>query len=442
MRLIYPAWCATTLDGKKTIGSPYTLALARDIHVPDVQHCSANDVEAIRSLLSETYASESAIRRSLIDPEAKLLTKEEYKKIKKAANHTNILYLDPETWILHDKACPDIAGRTDLIGLSSYKEAIKKRPQPCICCHENYIVENWKLSSKSIRNCHFKFIYSERGGLFHNLDCILTRQIPYMDLKGTAYYEKCITKGFQPCRYCKPTFSDQVFQFDETRNSNYISQGKWHTTRLLKREEVVALHRQEIALKERIALSKTAKLKTETEIRDEHVLTRSGYAFWAASGYQTFHLRSCPKLDHISGLNGFAKYTDALRAGFTACKLCKPSSKYDILISVPIYHQERQGETIDTLNRLCDEYGFQHRFESRYYYIDTPVGKWQIKVYTRPVDVYHINSSANPDTIHYHKQKRLFLSLTDTFEYIKRHDLSLMKKVGKECVNISKISSN
>lgn len=48
----------------------------------------------------------------------------------------------------------------------------------------------------------------------------------------------------------------------------------------------------------------------------------------------------------------------------------------------------------------------------------------------RPVRLEHINLVSQPqNTKKYHVQPRLFLSLKDTFDYIMRHDSTLMKKI-------------
>lgn len=66
------------------------------------------------------------------------------------------------------------------------------------------------------------------------------------------------------------------------------------------------------------------------------------------------------------------------------------------------------------------------------YDIETAVGKWRLDTRTYPVDVYHINLATSPKESTYHKQPRLFLSLADTFEYIRRHDSSLTQKVREK----------
>ena len=48
----------------------------------------------------------------------------------------------------------------------------------------------------------------------------------------------------------------------------------------------------------------------------------------------------------------------------------------------------------------------------------------------RPVRLEHINLVSQPqNTKKYHVQPRLFLSLKDTFNYIMRHDSTLMKRI-------------
>ena len=234
---------------------------------------------------------------------------------------------------------------------------------------------------------------------------------------------------------CKPTIDQQVVQTHiSTEHSHKNKQqnepdGALLVTRKLTWDEKNAIRRHDVARKEREALSKDARAKTKEELRDERTLTQTGFAFWSAIGYRTFHLRNCTKLDHISGLRGYARCQDAVRAGLTPCKLCKPSSKYDIKVSVPIYHRERQGETVETLEKLCNVHGFSHHFEMPDFYIETAVGKWKIDIRTHPVSVYHINLALSPDETVYHKQHRLFLSLSDTFEYIRRHENILMEKM-------------
>lgn len=441
MRVVYPAWKTDTTDGHLKVGSPYRLARDRGIHVPAVEHSSANDVEAIRALLHGTCTAPSAVRASLISPTAKIMTQADFQKERKskripAAGLSKFrLFYNTRKKLLHTAGCPDMGGMNDLQGFDTYKSCIQKGLKPCRCCRDEYWEENWRLSQKIIQKCKFNYINQWRGTLFHRTNCVHARRIPFMDLRGGIYYENCLENGLKPCGWCKPTIKQQIEpehiyqQHPDKKGRQQQDDGAWVMTRKLTREEKVALHRHEAAQKERTALIKDKKPRTQIERQDEHTLTQTGYAFWAAVGYQTFHLRNCTRLDHISGLRGYARYHDAIRAGLTPCKLCKPTSKHDIRVSVPIYHKERQGESAETLDRLCDAQGYRHRFEAPDYYIETAVGKWRLDTRTHPVDVYHINLVTSPDAVLYHKQHRLFLSLADTFEYIRRHDSSLMEKI-------------
>ena len=190
------------------------------------------------------------------------------------------------------------------------------------------------------------------------------------------------------------------------------------------------MRRQEIAARERERLPDHL---SPQEQEDFYTLTKSGYAFWAAPGYGTFHRRECQKLAHLSNLRGFAKFGDARAAGFKPCKQCKPSARFDIIESVPINQQKRSYERIEDIDVLCEQYGWGHRYETPdLYHIETLVGKWKLLVSTKPVDVYHINLVKIPGNVKgYHRQERLFLSLTDTVEYIRRHDETLMKREEK-----------
>lgn len=447
MRVIYPAWIMDTTDRHSKIGSPYQLARERGIRVPRVEHSSANDTEAIRALLHGTRTSPSAILGSVISPTAKAMTQlgfrteraRIYDKAQTLARY-KLLY-DADRKLLHKADCPDVNGGAGILfGFSTYKSCIQKGLKPCRCCRDEYWEENWRLVQEIIQKCKYNYVYQRKGKLFHRTTCIHVRRIPFHDLRGGIYYGNCLQNGLKPCGWCKPTIKQQidpphVHRQDSDRKDcqpNEDTSSTWLKTRKLTRAEKVALHRHEAARKERAAFEKNQTRKTQAERQDEHTLTQTRYAFWAAVGFQTFHLRNCKKLDHISGLRGYAKYHDAIRAGLTPCKLCKPSPKNDIIVSVPIYHRERQGESVETLDRLCDAQGYRHRFETPNYDIETAVGKWRLDTRTYPVDVYHINLVTSPKESTYHKQPRLFLSLADTFEYIRRHDSSLAQKVREK----------
>ena len=264
--------------------------------------------------------------------------------------------------------------------------------------------------------------------------------IPFMDVRGTTYYDTCIENGKRPCGWCRPKRSDEkeplhLYPADMLMGDDFMSKDElkkmwvdtsheqWGATRRLTEEEKVALKRHKTAARER---ARKPDNLTEQQSHDFMTLTQPGLAFWAQKGYSTFHLRNCRKIGGLKNLKGFARYSDAIHSGYKPCRFCKPTSRSDIIRSVPIYQKVRDTETVEDLDRLCDELGWAHRREDRDYFIETPTGKWKIITGTMPVDVYHINKVTNP-TDDYHKQHRLFISMTDTVKYILLHDKALIE---------------
>ncbi len=424
MRTVYPAWSKEISDGHLMVGSPYRLAKDRSIPVPTVEHSSANDVEALRALLYASSTSQNAVNSSLVDWDIM----DKASRQAALASQYMLLY-DTQDKLLHKPDCPKIRYFSATQGYSAYQSCIQAKMTPCRCCKEEYQAENRRLAQEVIRKCRFNYTYEQGGTNFHRTGCIHAARIPYMQLRGSVYYQNCLDKGLQPCGWCKPSLKQQVITHSPAAAKETPEPAGWTATRALTRPEKVALRRHETAQKERRALIKDQREKTQTELHDEHVLTVTGYAFWNATGYQTFHLRHCKRLSRISDLNGFPRYQDAIRAGLTPCRECKPSQKYDIIKSVPIYQEKRENESAEVLDRLCEKHGYTHSCDGTRYFIETSIGKWRIDIATHPVDVHHINLATGKDTAHYHKQHRLFLSLQDTFEYIRRHDTALMDDI-------------
>lgn len=194
-------------------------------------------------------------------------------------------------------------------------------------------------------------------------------------------------------------------------------------TRKLHAYERNAIERQSRAARDRAAGSRKDLPENTNDFR---ILTNPGYAFWAARGYKTFHLRDCRKLEGLSDLRGFSKFGDAICSGLKPCKYCRPSQSDNIYESVPIDQRVRKDEDPAELDPLCDAAGFLHEYDAPYYSIQTPVGIWKLKVGTRPLEVLHSHAAHNDRPPAFHKQHRIFLSLKDTFRYIKKHDASVI----------------
>ena len=79
----------------------------------------------------------------------------------------------------------------------------------------------------------------------------------------------------------------------------------------------------------------------------------------------------------------------------------------------------RKNETEEQIDTFCDSQGWKHEYSGNAYYIETPVAKWKLMTDTHPLAVYHMPKGQTE----YHKQHRTFLSMTDTVEYIRRHDI-------------------
>ena len=295
------------------------------------------------------------------------------------------------------------------------------------------------------------FIYAEKSRIFHKASCMHVKRIPFPQIHGSVRYETAVSHGYRPCGWCRPTPEDEKepqhirrdiavslpVKKEKAAKGGPINKNPSIYNRNLSRFEQNALKRQERAVKERASMP--ANL-TGVENHDAFILSRADYTFWAAEGYQTFHLRNCPKLNRLSHLHGYARFAEARKFGLTPCKCCKPSKKDDIIASVPMNQRIRKDETEKQIDELCDRYGFRHEAKADAYYIETPIAWWKLLADTYPLEVYHMPKGS----LNYHRQHRTFLSMTDTVEYIRRHDerknnnpfRTMLRETGHEHVRI------
>ena len=103
-------------------------------------------------------------------------------------------------------------------------------------------------------------------------------------------------------------------------------------SRFLSVEEERSLDRYAQAKKERLS-GQNADFKTETEKNDFYTLTQPRFGFFAGSGFETFHLRTCKKLEGLTHIKGFSTFKEAMRSGRHPCKYCKPTNKNNIVYS-------------------------------------------------------------------------------------------------------------
>lgn len=273
-----------------------------------------------------------------------------------------------------------------------------------------------------MKRSHCNFFYLPSGRAFHRPDCpaILYSSVPP---SGTVYFTACEKTGRTPCKICRPK-PDDAASHKRRKSAECLPQARLAPAEIqlqLTRAELQAMKRHRQASRERARLDLSSM--TERQRADALTLTATRFAFWAAPGYSNFHTRNCVKLNGVENVRGFARYEDALRAGFSPCRHCRPSAKQDAVLSIPIYNQTRSGERIEDVLSLCRAKGFQYSLEKNELQIETRVGRWFVNIRKRPVFVehQHLDVSVNKKSS-VHWQPRMFLSLRDAVEYISRHD--------------------
>ncbi len=421
MRLVAPA-IKEELLGRRlhTKGSAYGMAKAAGLGITEQEHCSVDDVSVIRRLLRELQADPEKIRN--VAKASSNVTVRALKPIVRSEYNPSLRYvLDKTNKRAHILGCGLIPAGAELRSMGTIDGLVRSKYPPCDCCSEEYWAYSWACAQERIRKMQLNYIYSDRSGLFHKPTCVHVQRIPYYKIHGTVRYETAFWSSHRPCRFCKPGPEDEKepLHIQDYSKTTVIGQKKKEESKKtampsIGRYEMNALKRQEQAKKEK---AKMPDNLTGIHSRDAIVLTQAGFAFWMAEGYQTFHLRNCPKLNGLSHLHGYARFNEAYRFG-RPCKYCKPSPTNDIVASVPMKQQIRPDETVEQIDAICESLGLKHESKIDAYYIETPVAHWKLMVGTFPLEVRHMPKDANG----YHKQHRTFLSMTDTVEYIRRHD--------------------
>lgn len=390
-------------------GSAYTIAAKRGMSVRHrLKHCSNNDVRVMRELLQKIKYPQSKLMMPCPSP-----------KTQKTAQTLHYVY-DKSTNTIHSCCCKSISNG-DTISYPNFTTALRKGYKACKCCKGEFQTALRERNRDILSRINFKFVFSPNSSVFHTPDChaILSARV----IQGTGDYNAAVDTGRIPCRICNPTPFVKPSQTPDESNKAKPKSSKKSNSKSVR----LAVARQQAALKERSERLNDSSL-SETERKDIITLTQPGFAFWAGHGYNNFHLRSCPKLTELSELHGYRTYREALQAGRTPCKMCKPSAKDDAVLSIPITNRQRDSESVIEIETMCKNSGFTCEYDEDFFYLQTPVGKWAIDLKTYPVRLYHINLMVDARMEEYHKQPRVFLSLTDTFLYIKRHDASLTRK--------------
>lgn len=318
----------------------------------------------------------------------------------------------------------------------NWKTPLRKRYRPCECCRKEYTTALRERNLDILERTQYTYVYTPNSKVFHKCSC--GKMLSAKNILGARKYDTVIKTGRIPCKLCNPSPSD-IYKLlpPEVKIARLQKKIKKSANVTDKR----AIARQKLAVEERYRLLNDENL-TQTEKDDIYTLTQPRFAFWVGKGYQTFHLRSCSKLNEISNLRGFGTYKEAIHAGYTPCRQCKPTSKHDVKVSIPFTNRVRLDENLLDIKTMCEDAGYLFNQETEYIYIETPVGKWKIKTSKVPVKLEHINLATNPGCKTYHDQPRIFLSFIDTFDYIKRHDEKLLREKEEGKVYVKFISKD
>ncbi len=407
----------TAFIGKKQTkkANPYKLAVQQRLRVPTIEHLSRNDVSVALSLLKKAEINQEI----LLAPPPKV----EYKV---DINVCPFLY-DTKNKLVHKQGCSSIPQETELKGYEKIESCLKRNFKGCSVCG---MTEELREAQKNrnidiLERTQYNYVYIEKSPVFHRPTCHLLWHTKET-LLGSVNYNTAWQTGREPCKICKPTKHDtqKAIRIQSIRAGAVKSRSKPRSTT---EDEKRALGRYKRAREERTVALNSVGL-TEDEKRDIYTLTQPEYAFWTAQGYTTFHIRSCPKLAHMKHYKGFKYYEQALKAGYSPCKTCKPSSKHNTRLSIPLANERRENDTIEELIKMCVEAGYKYNEDKLLFTIETPVGKWRIHTQVSPIKVDHNNLVVGGG---YHQQPRVFLSLFDTFFYINRHDSQLEEKTRK-----------
>ena len=350
--------------------------------------------------------------------------------------------LDLNHQVIHENNCEKLLNASAVREEASMELLLGRGNKPCICCIESYRQTLRKRNRDIIARSEYSFVYSPDSKIFHTRCC--DRILAAEKIQGTVKYITCLGTGRSPCKVCKPTVADESYRYlkqvdtpKAKRHKSFAKSGipvvmppkpetkpkpKKPYGRVLTIQEQRAMQRFISAKSEREAVLKNSSLTPEQKA-DAITLTQPSYAFWASSGFGNFHLRHCGRLKTLTDLKGFSLYEDAVRAGYKPCRQCKPSPKHNLEISMPIYSKERPTESVEVLIKLCQENGFSSERQRNAVLVETTKGIWRVHTGAIPYKLEHINKiyGANNRT-EFHTQPKIFLSLTDVFIYIKKHD--------------------
>lgn len=408
--LVLSNYVPTYMDGRSEgRGNAYRIGQNLGIPAPGKKHYAKADAEMMRLVMEKIEFPQPIPHISQFRQKASRAG---------AMQMAYIAHLDSNT--IHKKGCEHLPEEGLLKGYNDLKKPIGKGYRPCDCLKEEFKTARRKRNQDIIDRTQYGYIYSPDSQVFHRRGC--GTMLSAVNIMGSVYYNGCASTGRRPCKLCNPSPLDATWEY---MRAHPEKKGPAPQIKQLPSMEQRAINRYKQAITERKAVESNTHLSKEKK-ESLYTLTTSSYAFFAARGYNTFHLRNCKKLAGLPNLEGFAMFEEASKAGYRPCKCCKPSSKHDIRVSLPIYTKKREDDSIEQIRHLCEIHNISHIEENGLLQMETGVGIWRLDPQKTPYSLEHINLMKTPgNRTKFHKQPRLFLSLLDAFYYIKRHDEGL-----------------
>ncbi len=227
--------------------------------------------------------------------------------------------LDQSTGLLHKKECNQLPGDGRVIGSTGIAFGFKRHASPCPACCQQRWKEGLLARNKDVINhSHCNYFYLPTGRTFHRPDYRIVLHFQSQP-KGILYYETYEAKGKVPCKICRSepvklsTYEQLVIKAQPQ-----AEQQTPPAQNTLTAAEMQAVKRHQQASRERSRLDTVHMTKQQR--LDSLTLTATRFAFWTVPGYRTFHTRNCIKLKGMENIQGFARFTDAVHAGFSPCR--------------------------------------------------------------------------------------------------------------------------
>ncbi|MBQ9308576.1 MAG: hypothetical protein IJ229_11675 [Clostridia bacterium] len=425
----------------------YDLCEARGLEITEPRHNSEADLQTMLTFLRALKVDIPTLRRSNLTEEenANKLYKDQYHRLTRYLSFEYVY--DPIENLVHMRNCEKVHEGMWVRCEHSVDFFIRKQFPPCDCVKSIYKTSFEKVLEKVTQPSQsFPFVASKATKVVHTKDCPDMLKSGDTSLYMAANLPRLVGSGLTLCPVCNPR------QPEKPGRKAKGAAGKPQAVPEQPKEPPkppieppAPLSPEETAAQKRYTFL-TAERKrqlanmylTPQQKADIITLTSPQYAFWLASGYRNFHKRECPKLRGMTELIGFSGIGEAMQGGNTACKICKPSKKENIKIYIPLETVAREGETPESLLKLCADKGLTANYEEPFLTVKAQNTEWKTDLRRLPVILVK-KAFAGPD-----KDKKpsecneRFLSFQDAIEFIEKTDTKLTEqlKTGEARINV------